>query len=385
MKQTTTTFQKRILSSILLLFAFLLTTTAQNVTVRPETGNLIGALSYSGGGNIEVGLTYGFSALWRHKQLPLSFMTADDNVLTDAKILKNHANNMIVDSDGKLTICASGNGYFVLALPKGYRFTGYKMVLKDKWTSRQSSLWNSVRIGTGEWSFGEETVDEETKNWQAVAGQSFTFNRSSEQNATNEEYTIERVSDNMSNILYFHLTGGGNSSQSYTYVAALQIQSFEVTFEVDAEFETKLAPTSASSTGVSVVYAPFKTGRVDLGPMTYQVPHQGNQSVLCYNYNNVDDLSANNVIYEANAITNGAVDAAKGEGNITQVRRSADNQYYYGMKPDTYYVETPTSATAQGNNEVPVGYRIIGVKIKYGLKASGDSSSSAKVFTPEKR
>ena len=89
MKQTTTTFQKRILSSILLLFAFLLTTTAQNVTVRPETGNLIGALSYSGGGNIEVGLTYGFSALWRHKQLPLSFMTADDNVLTpEGKILK---------------------------------------------------------------------------------------------------------------------------------------------------------------------------------------------------------------------------------------------------------------------------------------------------------
>lgn len=355
---------------------------AQNVTVRPETGNLIGALSYSSGGSggTEIGLTYGFSALWRHKQLPLSFMTADDNVLTDAKILQNHANNMIVDSDGKLSIVSTTNAYFVLALPKGYRFTGYKMVLKDKWTSTQNALWNSFRIGTGDWSFGEET-----ENWQAVGGQSFEFNRSSEQNATNGEYTIERVSDNMSNILYFHLTGGGNSSLNYTYVAALQIQSFEVTFEVDAEFETTLAPTSASSTGVSVVYAPFKTGRVDLGPMTYQVPHQGTQSVLCYTYTNVDDLSANNVIYEADAITNGAVDAAKGDGNITQVRRSADNQYYYGMKPDTYYVETPTSATAQGNNEVPVGYRIIGVKIKYGLKGSGDSSSSAKVFTPEKR
>ena len=356
---------------------------AQNVTVRPETGNLIGALSYSSGGSgggTEVGLTYGFSALWRHKQLPLSFMTADDNVLTDAKILSNHANNMIVDSDGKLTICASGNGYFVLALPKGYRFTGYKMVLKDKWTSKQNSLWNSVRIGTGNWSFGEET-----ENWQAVGDQSFTFYRNSEQNATNGEYTIERVSDNMSNILYFHLTGGGNSSTTYTYVAALQIQSFEVTFEVDAEFETTLAPTSASSTGVSVVYAPFKTGRVDLGPMKYQVPHQGTTSVLCYTYTNVKDLSANNVIYEADAITNGAVDATKGQKNITQVRRSADNQYYYGMKPDTYYVETPTSATAQGNNEVPVGYRIIGVKIKYGLKGSSDSNSSAKVFTPEKR
>ena len=360
---------------------------AQNVTVRPETGNLIGALSYSSGGSggsggTEIGLTYGFSALWRHKQLPLSFMTADDNVLTpEGKILKNHANNMIEDSDGKLSIISTNNAYFVLALPKGYRFTGYKMVLKDKWTSRQSAPWNSFRIGTGDWSFGEET-----ENWQAVAGQSFTFNRTSEQTATNGEYTIERVSDNMSNILYFHLAGGETPwGSSYTYVAALQIQSFEVTFEVDAEFETTLAPTSASSTGVSVVYAPFKTGRVDLGPMTYQVPHQGTTSVLCYNYNNVDDLSANNVIYEADAITNGAVDANKGQKNITQVRRSADNQYYYGMKPDTYYVETPTSATAKGNNEVPVGYRIIGVKIKYGLKGSGDSSSSAKVFTPEKR
>ena len=346
-------------------------------------------MSYSSGsGSYEAGLTYGFSALWRHKQLPLSFMTADDNVLTNGLILQNHANNIIVDSDNRLSIYATANAYFVLSLPKGYRFTGYKIVLMDKWTSTESTYWSAGQdwygwdIATGTYTFSEESANEETIQWKSEVqgGQTGSFNRNSSSSATNQKITLERVSDNMSNNLYFHLSGGKAG-----VAAALQIESFEVTFEVDAEFETTLAPTSASSTGVSVVYAPFKTGRVDLGPMTYQVPHQGTTSVLCYNYNNVDDLSANNVIYEADAITNGAVDANKGQKNITQVRRSADNQYYYGMKPDTYYVETPTSATAQGNNEVPVGYRIIGVKIKYGLKGTGDSSSSAKVFTPEKR
>ena len=380
MKQTTTTFQKRILSSILLLFAFLLTTTAQNVTVRPETGNLIGARSYdqgSGGTGYEAGLEYGFSALWRHKQLPLSFMTADDNVLTDAKILQNHANNMIVDEDGKLSIIATANAYFALSLPKGYRFTGYKIVLKDKWTSSESNAWHSWRFLRGTWTFREET-----ENWQTVEGQSGQINRQSEGTATGQTITLERVDDYMSNTLYFHLIGGNTSGR----IAGLQIQSFEVTFEVDAEFATTLAPTSTSSTGVSVVYAPFQTGRVDIGPVSYnQVSTQSTVKALSYKYSNVDDLSANNVIYEADAITNGAVDATKGQKNITQVRRSADNQYYYGMKPDTYYVETPTSATAQGNNEVPVGYRIIGVKIKYGLKGTADSSSSAKASIPEER
>ena len=284
---------------------------------------------------------------------------------------------MIVDEDGKLSIIATANAYFALSLPKGYRFTGYKIVLKDKWTSSESNAWHSWRFLRGTWTFREET-----ENWQTVEGQSGQINRQSEGTATGQTITLERVDDYMSNTLYFHLIGGNTSGR----IAGLQIQSFEVTFEVDAEFATTLAPTSTSSTGVSVVYAPFQTGRVDIGPVSYnQVSTQSTVKALSYKYSNVDDLSANNVIYEADAITNGAVDATKGQKNITQVRRSADNQYYYGMKPDTYYVETPTSATAQGNNEVPVGYRIIGVKIKYGLKGTADSSSSAKASIPEER
>ena len=52
---------------------------AQNVTISPTTGNLVAALT----GQNETGFAAGWSSMWRHEQLPLTFTVADDGDLTD--------------------------------------------------------------------------------------------------------------------------------------------------------------------------------------------------------------------------------------------------------------------------------------------------------------
>ncbi|MCI6075480.1 MAG: hypothetical protein MR712_08880, partial [Bacteroidales bacterium] len=50
----------------------------QNVTISPSSGHLIAALTYEN----EVGFENGWSALWRHKQLPLTLHVSDKPDLT---------------------------------------------------------------------------------------------------------------------------------------------------------------------------------------------------------------------------------------------------------------------------------------------------------------
>ena len=50
-----------------------LSANAQNVTVSPQTGSLIAALTTGS----ESGFENGYSAMWRHEQLPLTFTVSD--------------------------------------------------------------------------------------------------------------------------------------------------------------------------------------------------------------------------------------------------------------------------------------------------------------------
>ena len=99
---------------------------AQNVTISPTTGNLIAAKT----GPNEVGFENGSSAMWRHEQLPLTFTVSDEADLTDAGETKIPAGDMRVHN-GYLVVHGGSRPdvYFVLSLPKGYRITGYRMVL----------------------------------------------------------------------------------------------------------------------------------------------------------------------------------------------------------------------------------------------------------------
>lgn len=57
----------------------------QNVTISPSSGNLIAALTYEN----EVGFENGWSALWRHQQLPLTLHVSDKPDLTPSGVLKS--------------------------------------------------------------------------------------------------------------------------------------------------------------------------------------------------------------------------------------------------------------------------------------------------------
>lgn len=103
---------------------------AQNVFVSPQTGKLIAALTSSS----EVGFQNGWNSLWKHDQLPLTITVADDANLTDAGDLSNPAGNLNVSQNGDCLIFMGGqqyDSYMAVTLPKGYRFTGYRITLQN--------------------------------------------------------------------------------------------------------------------------------------------------------------------------------------------------------------------------------------------------------------
>jgi hypothetical protein len=340
---------------------------AQNVTISPTSGKLIGTKGMNGA-SVEVGLGRGQSAMWRHDQLPLTFTTSDDTGLTSEGQLSVHANNLKVDN-GYLAIVGTTSSYFELSLPKGYRFTGYKIVLNDVY----GTTFSGVAVSRKESTFAEKSSDFKT-TLSNVATIPATLD------TNNPDYVVQRTAGaktDMSNVLYFQFyTGGSYTSggNTYGYRSALRIKSFEITFECDNEFNATVTPTTTSGTGVSVANVnPFATGKLDIGEVKYQQVWSSDKgayvNATVYTYSNVKDLFANNLLYESNAVNaNKLADANEGNKTIYSVK-SGDNNYY-GLKPNTYYVETPTSVTDQSGKEVPLGYRITGATIHY---AYGDA------------
>ena len=116
---------------------------AQNVTISPSTGNLVAAVTE----DQEVGFGGGWSAMWRHEQLPLDFTVSDHADLTDGGEIANPAGNLLVQ-DGKLLILCGQlyDGYMCLSLPKGYSITGYRLVLANDNVGEQVALFKGGYI-----------------------------------------------------------------------------------------------------------------------------------------------------------------------------------------------------------------------------------------------
>jgi hypothetical protein len=280
-------------------------------------------------------------------------------VLNEGKNLKIHANNFIVDGN-YLSFISTAQAYFTLSLPKGYRFTGYKIVLYDKYSAGSNSALPTFKVERNAWTFAEL---DNTLTEIGTSGTKISLNNPT----VGSDYTLSRTSTNMANILYFKLTGGTFSSSST--IAAFAIKSFEVTFECDngASFTTSVVPADNTATGdaMSVANASFNTGKSDINELT----KSSKTGYFSYNYKNETDLFANNQLYVPDAITAGKTDATVGTKTIYSVISGTNK--YYGLKNNTYYVETPTSATAQGNINIPLGYRIVGATLHY---AYGDAS-----------
>lgn len=337
--------------AIMLLFLLCLYghTQAQNVTISPKTGNLMAALTYEG----EIGFQDGWSSLWRHEQIPLSLTVADDGNLTPGGELKNPAGNITVYNNELVLIGGSKNNLFMeVSLPKGYRITSYTLVIKNNLDGKfiKGTQCGNVTKQLYETNAQFEIGDKA----KATSGKINGFNED------DKEYTITRTSNasgDMGNQLYFCLDKG-DIKQFF----GVTIKYFEIHFTAEGDFTEHVAPVSLGAMpkpAVSCYEMPFTTSKLDIGPI--QPRTKKGKTFYSYDYKNVKDLTANMIIYQEAAV-NGDKQADDVAPNKHISAFVMDDKTHFGLGNDTYFIETPTTATTQNNDKLLLGYRITGAK-----------------------
>ncbi len=328
-----TIITKWIRLAVLAFFAFLAgRLLAQTVSISPQTGNVISAASYGSESHLP-----GYGGTWVHNQLPLTLITSDEATLTDNGLMSVHANN--IGTVGTTFDVVSGSAptavnHMSLSLPKGYRFTSYKIVM-------------AYKSGPG-CTFREMDAAFSSSYQSTVISQNST-----------SDVTLARTSmtdSDMGNVLYFKQ----DLSNGTSYVT---VKSFVITFECTDPFTEVLAPGGSTVYASDCVALPFATQRVDLGQITRQT--KNDYTSYKYTYTNVRDLHANFLLYDNGGITSGtATEGQKTDGHITSVN-TAGGHAYMGLANDTYWLEVPTDALSQdGTTLIPVGYRIVGATLR---------------------
>lgn len=344
------TKKRRWYRTIVLLFLLCLYghTQAQNVTISPKTGKLMAALTE----DHEVGFQNGWSSLWRHDQLPLSLTVADYPDLTPSGELKRPAGNIAIENNELVLLGGmTRNLYMEVSLPKGYRITGYTLVMKNNLNGKTV---RGMKLGKVTKKMYETNKDFDLGSPKTASEQIEKYNEET------KEYTIKRTSmtkDDMGNQLYFCLDKG--NANAYFGVT---IKHFELHFTAEGDFTEHVAPVSVSDIQSPVSYyeMPFTTSKLDIGPIKPNSKN-GSKTYYSYNYKNVADLTANMIIYQQDA-----VNAKKEAADVAASKHISafvmDNKTHFGLGNDTYFVETPTTATTTHGDNLLLGYRIVGAK-----------------------
>ena len=344
------TKKRRWYRTIVLLFLLCLYghTQAQNVTISPKTGKLMAALTE----DHEVGFQNGWSSLWRHDQLPLSLTVADYPDLTPSGELKRPAGNIAIENNELVLLGGmTRNLYMEVSLPKGYRITGYTLVMKNNLNGKTV---RGMKLGNVTKKMYETNKDFNLGSAKTTSEQIGKYNEEI------KEYTIKRTSmtkDDMGNQLYFCLDKG--NANAYFGVT---IKHFELHFTAEGDFTEHVAPVSVSDIQSPVSYyeMPFTTSKLDIGPIKPNSKN-GSKTYYSYNYKNVADLTANMIIYQQ-----AAINAQKEAADVAASKHISafvmDNKTHFGLGNDTYFVETPTTATTTHGDNLLLGYRIVGAK-----------------------
>lgn len=344
------TKKRRWYRTIVLLFLLCLYghTQAQNVTISPKTGKLMAALTE----DHEVGFQNGWSSLWRHDQLPLSLTVADYPDLTPSGELKRPAGNIAIENNELVLLGGmTRNLYMEVSLPKGYRITGYTLVMKNNLNGKTV---RGMKLGEVTKKMYETNKDFDLGSPKTTSEQIGKYNEET------KEYTIKRTSmtkDDMGNQLYFCLDKGGASAYF-----GVTIKYFELHFTAEGDFTEHVAPVLVSDIQSPVSYyeMPFTTSKLDIGPIKPNSKN-GSKTYYSYNYKNVADLTANMIIYQQDA-----VNAKKEAADVAASKHISafvmDNKTHFGLGNDTYFVETPTTATTKKGDNLLLGYRIVGAK-----------------------
>ncbi len=347
---------------------------AQNVTISPQNGSMICALT-AGSQQTQLGFQIGAFGTWRHNQLSLTMTGSNYTTLTEDGQLAEHSNHFI--SGDKCTFSPADDtrtpsryivadwggtglntGYITIALPKGYRFTGYTFHLSH----------DVSKFGINNDSF---TLTTNSNVYMTETNSDFSGNHNRASLAGNSKEVVEftRTGDDMGNVLYFttSATRDGFYAMTFRYI--------ELKFTADADAPISLLPSSQTTTGHSLIEIPFNTGKVDLGeiePGTYQ-----GATRVSYQYNTVSDMSANMLLYEEESTRTGtALDGTSGQVAYNKNGSITTNGNYFQFAPSSskeeqiYYLESPVSATMSNNQENPVQFRITGATINYSKTAT---------------
>ena len=348
---------------------------AQNVTISPQNGSMICALTGSDGNN-QLGFQIGAFGTWRHNQLSLTMTGSNYSELTEDGQLASHSNHFITGdkctfspadatrTPSKYIVADWGGsnlrtGYITIALPKGYRFTGYTFHISHDVSSFGQNN-TAFRLTTNTSVFMTETNNDFSgnKNRVTLAGSSAAVSE------------FKRTGDDMGNVLYFTTSANNNGFYAVTF------RYIELTFTADADASISLLPGSLVSTGASLLEVPFNTGKVDLGEIK-QGSYNGATRVS-YQFNTVTDMPANMLLYEEESVKDGTgFDGTQGKVAYNQTGHSITTiGHYFKFAPDAskdeqvYFLETPVSAMMAGNIENPVQFRITGATINYTNEAS---------------
>lgn len=365
------------LVAIFFLAAFATNVQAQNVTISPQNGSMICALT-EGSQNTQLGFQLGAFGTWRHNQLSLTMTGSNFSTLTEDGQLSSHSNHFITGdkcsfspadpnrTPAKYIVADWGGnglntGYITIALPKGYRFTGYTFhISHDVSMFGQNNTAFTLTTNTNVFMTETNNDFSGNKNRIQLPGSSATV------------YEFKRTGDDMGNILYFTTSAANNGFYAVTF------RYIELTFTADADASISLLPGSQTSTGHSMMEIPYHTGKVDLGdikPGSYQ-----GATRVSYQFNSVSDLSANMLLYEEESVESGTgFDGTSGmvaynkAGSIT----TSGSQFRFAppssKAEQIYYLETPVSAPITSEIENPVQFRITGATIEYSNVANSSS------------
>ena len=307
-------------------------------------------------------------------------------------------------NDSLITIIGGHRpSFIVVSLPKGYRITGYRMVLandliranvSEPLQGNYSSNYRNINSTSGgimrfyetkpwktngtnsgstgrsngegynatqveyielgsDWANGQIGTTSEQVLAQAVNGTNGDI-RTSDTPGT--EYVISRESENegldMGNQLYFRLV------KNYDYYG-ITIKEFWVYFTAEGTFEADVTPDHVGQK-TSVVRAPFDTNKIDIGKLTRVYDEFTGSTWFSYVADSVKDLTAYNYLYQEAAVENGVPADVATNKHISPVQ--VDGQLLYALENDTYYIETPTEIVTGSGNIAPIGYRIVGAQ-----------------------
>lgn len=349
-----------------MLLAVQLQVNAQRVTISPTSGNIIALESTS-----DELQANGFGGMFIHHQLPLTMLVGDKDGLSSNGLLSVPANNMsntaLDQSRGITLMSGSGYGYMVLSLPKGYRFTAYKINIKsDVQTSEVKNLIRKNFDTTSDIVFQEAEANGSTISSSSL--KSVTLGAMGKEASANLSRTSMTDSD-MGNKLYFRY-GLSNG------FAAFSIVSFEVSFESSVPFQVSVAPKTSTWRGFDCMLSEFDCGRIDVGEIDQQTKDVNGETKKFYgfHYSNVEDLLASMMLFDKDGI-NSATN--KPDPTVFKDRKIfsnelSDGSYSYILKSGDYWIEAPTDVWATADNDssevgtdLPIGYRITGAKIYY--------------------